>query len=94
MAPRPHEQTRIARKEGLIVESLAGQTVMLDPDGDRYLRLNESGGVLWEALAEPRTVAELGAHLAARTGVDRERARADAASFAGDLLDLGAVRKA
>lgn len=84
--------TRIVRKEGLIVESLSGQTVMLDPERDRYLRLNETGGMLWEALAEPRTMADLGAHLAAQTGVDAERADADATAFVRGLLESGAAR--
>ena len=65
---------------------------MLDPEGDRYLRLNETGGMLWEALAEPRTVAELATHLAEQTGIERERAANDAAAFVQALLDLGAVR--
>jgi hypothetical protein len=85
-------QTRVARKEGLIVESLSGQTVMLDPEGDRYLRLNETGGMLWEALAEPRTIAELGHRLAGEAGIDPERAAADAKAFARGLLEAGAAR--
>lgn len=85
-------QTRIARKDGLIVESLSGETVMLDPDGDRYLRLNKAGGVLWEALAEPKTIAELSARLAAWAGVGSDRAEDDAAAFARDLVEAGAAR--
>ena len=89
---RLRPQTRIARKEGLIVESLSGETVMLDPEGDRYLRLNATGGMLWQALDEPRTLGELGEHLAARTGIEPERAAVDASAFAEGLLDLGAAR--
>jgi hypothetical protein len=92
MLGRLEPHTRIARTEGLIVESLSGQTVMLDPERDRYLRLNETGGVLWEALAEPRTLADLGAHLAAHTGIDSERAATDAAAFVRGLVDAGAAR--
>jgi Coenzyme PQQ synthesis protein D (PqqD) len=65
---------------------------MLDPESDRYLRLNETGGLLWEALAEPTTLAELATHLAERTGIEHERAASDAAAFIKNLLDLGAVR--
>jgi coenzyme PQQ synthesis protein D (PqqD) len=92
MLERLSPQTRIARKDGLIVESLSGQTVMLDPEGDRYLRLNETGGMLWEALAEPRTLAELGAHLADQAGIDSERAATDASAFVRGLLEAGAAR--
>jgi hypothetical protein len=92
MLERLSPQTRIARKDGLIVESLSGQTVMLDPERDRYLRLNETGGMLWEALAEPRTLAELGAQLADQAGIDPERAATDATAFVRGLLEAGAAR--
>lgn len=82
----------MARNDDLIVESLQGQTVMLDTESDRYLRLNETGGMLWEALAEPRTLAELASHLAERTGIDEERAATDTGAFIQGLLDLGAAR--
>ena len=85
-------QTRIVRKDGLIVESLSGQTVMLDPESDRYLRLNETGGMLWEELAEPMTIAELSARLAERAGIDPERADTDTIAFVRGLLDTGAAR--
>ncbi len=86
----PH--TRIARKDGLIVESLSGETVMLDPDGDRYMRLNQAGGMLWEALAEPKTIAELSAELAAWSGIGSDRAEDDATAFARALVGAGAAR--
>jgi hypothetical protein len=92
MAEPLEPQTRIARKDGLIVESLSGQKVMLDPESDRYLRLNETGGMLWEALAEPRTIAELSAHLADQAGIDPERAATDATTFVRGLLEAGAAR--
>jgi hypothetical protein len=92
MAEPLEPQTRVARKDGLIVESLSGQTVMLDPEDDRYLRLNETGGILWEALAEPRTIAELSAHLADQAGIDPERASTDATAFVRGLLEAGAAR--
>ena len=74
------------------MESLSGSTVILDPEGDRYLRLNETGGLLWDALAEPKTLADLGAELAARAGIDAALAAADATAFAGRLLETGAAR--
>ena len=85
-------QTRIARKDGLIVESISGDTVMLDPEGDRYLRLNKTGGMLWETLAESRTIAELGAQLAESAGIAPDRADDDAIAFVRALLEAGAAR--
>ena len=86
--------TRIARSEGLVTEPMEGGIVMLDPESDRYLRLNATGRLIWEALAEPATVAELAQVLSERSGIPRERAEADAATFIDGLIDFGAARPA
>ena len=86
--------TRVARSAGLVTEQLEGGTVMLDPESDRYLRLNQTGSVIWDALAEPATVAELGQMLSERSGISRERAEADAAKFIEGLIEVGAARPA
>lgn len=64
-----------------VTETVAGETVLLDPIGDRYLRLNATGAALWELLAEPRSAGDLAGALAARHGLPGERAHADAAAF-------------
>ena len=86
--------TRVARSEGLVTEPMEGGIVMLDPESDRYLRLNATGRLIWEALAEPATVAELAQVLSERGGISRERAEADAATFIEGLIDFGAARPA
>jgi Coenzyme PQQ synthesis protein D (PqqD) len=86
--------TRVARSEGLVTEPMEGGIVMLDPESDRYLRLNATGKLIWEALAEPATVAELAQLLGERTGISSERAEADAATFIEELVDFGAARPA
>jgi hypothetical protein len=86
--------TRVARSEGLVTEPMEGGIVMLAPESDRYLRLNATGKLIWEALAEPATVAELAQLLSERTGISSERAEADAATFIEELVDFGAARPA
>ena len=92
--PKVTATTRVARSDGLVTEQLEGGTVMLDPESDRYLRLNQTGSVIWDALAEPATVAELGQALSERSGISRERAEADAAKFIEGLIEVGAARPA
>lgn len=86
--------TRVARSEGLVAERMEGGIVMLDPETDRYLRLNATGRLIWEALAQPATVAELARVLSERGGISAERAEADATTFIEGLLDFGAARPA
>jgi Coenzyme PQQ synthesis protein D (PqqD) len=86
--------TRVARSEGLVTQPMDGGIVMLDPQSDRYLRINSTGKLIWEALAEPATVAELALALSERSGVSRERAEADAVTFIDGLIGFGAARPA
>jgi hypothetical protein len=87
-------ETRIARNDGLVTSAMDGGIVMLDPDADRYLRLNATGKLIWEALAEPATVTDLARLLSERTGIPTDRAEADAATFVDGLIEFGAARPA
>jgi hypothetical protein len=86
--------TRIARSQGLVTQPMDGGIVMLDPGADRYLRLNATGKLLWEALAEPATVADLARLLGERAEISAERANADAAKFVEGLIEFGAAQPA
>ena len=46
---------------GVNSERVLEDTVLLDPLVPRYVRLNASGAVLWDALAEPKRARELAA---------------------------------
>jgi hypothetical protein len=86
--------TRIARTEGLVTQPMEDGIVMLDPETDRYLRLNATGRLIWEALAEPATVADLARVLSERSAVSTDRAEADAVAFVEGLIEFGAARAA
>src|SRR5207247_1678101 len=43
--------SQVRRVPWAVTETVAGETVLLDPVGDRYLRLHASGAELWERLA-------------------------------------------
>jgi MoaA/NifB/PqqE/SkfB family radical SAM enzyme len=66
--------------------------VRLAGDGS-YLRLNESGGVVMDAL-DGGTLADAESALRARYGIDAERARQDALSATRDLLNRRVVMTA
>lgn len=64
-----------------VTETVAGETVLLDPVGDRYVRLNATGAALWDLLAEPRTPGEVAAALGDRHRLPQDRAARDATAF-------------
>ncbi len=77
-----------------VTETVAGETVLLDPVGDRYLRLNASGAALWELLAEPRSPEELAQALTDRHALEGEIAARDANAFVAALRERELVEPA
>ena len=76
-------------KEGFILRSVAGQTVVL-PTGDELdlnvmITLNETGTFLWEHLQEETDENALVAALLAEYDVDEETARKAVQGFAAKL---------
>lgn len=76
-----NDERRYEHSERAISARVLEETVILDIARDRYTRLNGSAGLLWEELAEPRTVAELADRLSERYGIPAERATADASAL-------------
>jgi hypothetical protein len=87
-------QTRVARSDGWVMETLGEEVVMLDPERDRYLRLNRTGSVIWYMLDRPATIAELADRLARSEGIAAKRARSDTIAFVERMIEHGAVREA
>jgi len=90
----PSAETPVVRRSSLIAERVLDETVVLDPAADVYVRLNSSGGWMWEQLREPRTVGALAQALAAEYGLEAGRAQADVTAFVDGLLERRLVEEA
>ncbi len=66
---------------------------MLSPTDRRPLVVEGSGAALWDALVEPRTLAEVAEHLAASFDVDREVIARDIEPVLVFLVEHDAVRR-
>jgi hypothetical protein len=77
------------RTPGVEWTNIDGEVVALDERESVYLAANEAGGLLWNALAEGATRAELSAALAAAYGLSAERAAADTDAFLAQLRAHG-----
>ncbi len=64
---------------------VGGDVVVLDLDGSVYLKLNGTGRVLWELLAEGTDQEHLRAALVENYDVDPATAATDVDEFIGDL---------
>ena len=73
------------RQAELTWQVIGDEVVILDLEGSVYLKLNGTGRVLWERLAESCTDSELVEALVDRFGIDEDRAAADVAGFLAEL---------
>ena len=80
-------------KEGFLLRTIAGQTVVLPSGGDldfnMMITLNETGAFLWEKLQQETDEAALVAALLAEYDVDEPRAATAVAVFVKKLEDNG-----
>jgi hypothetical protein len=84
---------QVRRVPWAVTETVAGETVLLDPVGDRYLKLNSSGAALWELLSEPQRASDLARSLAECHGIGEERASCDANAFLDALRARGLLEE-
>jgi Coenzyme PQQ synthesis protein D (PqqD) len=76
---------RQLRDAALTWHAVGEEVIVLDLEGSVYLKLNGSGRLLWERLAEGCTDGELAAALVERYRVAPERASADVDAFVAEL---------
>ena len=79
------------RDKNLTWQVVGEDVVILDLQESVYLKLNGSGRVLWEALADSRTESELVAALVGTFGIDEDRATSDVTSFVAQLRGRGLI---
>jgi len=81
------------RADGIAVQELGDEVVVLDLRTSSYVLLNVTGAALWPALTEPSTIEQLARVLTARFDVDDERAAKAAAAFVEQLVGLGLIEQ-
>ena len=75
-----------------VVDARVGDVVVvLDPDTDRYARLNATAALIWEQLERPRELSALAEALASRYGLPGDVARRQVEELITSLLDRGVV---
>lgn len=77
------------RSQGLIWREVEEEIIILDMEASLYASVNAAGRMLWLRLAEGASLDELASALEGEFGLERTRARADAAAFLGALKSQG-----
>lgn len=81
------------KKEGVSWRQIEDEVVGVDVPTSTYFSTNESGVILWKALAGGTTRDELVARLTDEFGIEVERAGADVDRFLADLDARGLLER-
>ena len=84
------------RSENFVLSEVAGTKVLV-PIGDAavtfpgMVTMNGAGTLIWEQLAQEKTLEQLAEAMVEHYAVDLETARADAEAFVNKLIPIGAI---
>jgi Coenzyme PQQ synthesis protein D (PqqD) len=81
------------RPEGLSWREIQGEVVAVDVSSSTYLSANDSGTLLWQALADGATRDELAALLVERFELEPEQAGEDVDAFVAQLRAQGLLEE-
>lgn len=81
------------RESGLTWSTIDGEVVALEACAGEYLTANETGTVLWEALARGATRTDLVVALCETYGIDTARAGADVDAYIEELAARGLLEQ-
>jgi hypothetical protein len=86
-----HPTTILRQASRQVSCTLNDEVAVLNLDQAVYYGLEGVGGRIWQALAEPRSVAELCAIVLAEFDVSRAECEADVVRFLEHLQDIGLI---
>lgn len=85
-------------KKGMVLREVAGRTVVI-PTGaasrefNGMVKLNDTGRLIWEGLAEGKSEEEIAASLTQKYQVSGEGALRDVRNFASKMTEAGFLQK-
>ena len=89
MAATVDERSVLVPAPDMVWREVGGEMVLLDPNQNKIMGLNGTGGEVWNALDGTRTLAEVASLLAARFDKDADEVIEDVLAFARVLVERG-----
>jgi hypothetical protein len=91
------DDNRFERSHDQVSRNVAGETLIVPVRGgvgdlDSIYMLRQVAQLIWQMLADGKTVAEMVAGVEAEFEVDHDRAKQDMKRFLGELMDEGLIR--
>lgn len=85
------EEAQPVVERSLTWRILDGDAVIVSPRNGKIRVLNHSGALIWQLLAEGKTVPEISNALIDQYGINPEQANVDLSNFLTDLTQRGLV---
>lgn len=79
--------------EGLLIQKVVDEIVILEPESGDYYTLNETGAIMLENLQQGKTVAEISAVMSAEFNVDTQAIEQDLSELLNELEKSGLAQK-
>lgn len=79
--------TRPRQAEGVLMQEVAGSTILLKPGSGQYYALEEVSREIWDACDGSRSVAEIIARMQAEYDAEPSEIEADVLALLGELVD-------
>lgn len=76
----------------IVWREVAGEVVLLNPNSDRIMGLNGSGGTTWKRLDGVRSLGEIASEIASEFRVERDKVLGDVVTFAAVLVERGLAK--
>ena len=83
--------THYQQRDGLTVQSIDDETLILDMRSEHIHQLNSSASFIWESVVQAPSLNELVELFASQFGIDLDTARSDVAQVIKQLSDMGLI---
>ena len=83
----------IVLKEGLLIQKVVDEIVLLEPESGDYYTLNEMGALMLEYVQKGQTVAELVTNLQKNFNASAEQIEQDLHNLLNELKDCGLAQQ-
>lgn len=87
------EKKYLRRENVAVSDAPDGEKMMLDIEQGKYFGLNKIGALIWNELAEPKTVDELVGLFAGRASVERVVIETDVCEFIEEMLKKNLIMR-
>ena len=82
---------KFALADGVLIEQIEGEAIVLNPNDDTYFSVNDVGAVLLSGIDDKLDLAAMTIRLTEQFDVDAATAAADLEAFIGSLLDAAII---